>query len=136
MSVLVDTSVWIDFLRGVEARHVAALDSAIQTQRVLIPDIALAEILLGLRSEKIARQVEMDLRLFEIADIGGREFAIMAARNYRALRAKGCTIRSTVDLMIGTWCIVQNIPLLHNDRDYLFMEKHLGLKNALSEQLS
>lgn len=136
MSILVDTSVWIDFLRGVDARHVAALDSAIQSQRILIPDVALAEILLGLRNEKIARQVELDLRRFEVIDIGGREMAVKAARNYRTLRTKGSTIRSTLDLMIGTWCIEHDVPLLHNDRDYLFMEMHLGLKNAMTDQLS
>lgn len=136
MTMLVDTSVWIDYLRGNEARHVAILDNAIQSKLVLIPDVALAEILLGLQSDTIAKQVEMDLRRFEVVDIGGRELAIKAAQNYRALRAKGNTIRSTIDLMIGTWCIEHDVPLLHNDRDYGFMETHLGLKNAISEPLS
>ena len=134
--MLVDTSVWIDYLRGVEARHVEVLDNAVRSELVLIPDVALAEVLLGLRNERIAKEVELDLRRFEVVEIGGRVLAVNAARNYRILRAKGNTIRSTIDLMIGTWCIEHDVPLLHNDRNYGFMERHLGLKNALSEHLS
>lgn len=136
MTVLVDTSVWIDYLRGLDAQYTNALERAITTQIVYIPDVALAEILLGLRTEKIAEQVEIELRQFPVIGISGRELAIQAARNYRRLRANGRTIRSTVDLLIGTWCIEENIPLLHNDRDYGFMEEFLGLKNALANFLS
>lgn len=136
MSLLVDTSVWIDYLRGVDASHVLALDKAMGSRTIFMPDVALAEILLGLASEKLAEKIETELREFEVINAGGRHLAIQAARNYRLLRAKGKTIRSTVDLMIGTWCIEENVPLLHNDRDYHFMEQHLGLKNAMPELLS
>lgn len=135
MSVVVDSSVWIDYLRGVDARHVIALDKAIKSRPVMIPDMALAEVLLGLKTNLVADKVETELRQFEVIDVGGREYAVKAAQNYRRLRTVGKTIRSTIDLMIGTWCIEKNIPLLHNDRDYLFMEQHLGLRNAAQELL-
>ena len=136
MSILVDTSVWIDYLRGVDASHVVALENAMASRTIFMPDVALAEILLGLRSDKVAEKIEAELREFEVINVGGRQLAIQAARNYRLLRAEGKTVRSTVDLMIGTWCIEEKVPLLHNDRDYHFMEQHLGLKNASSELLS
>ncbi len=50
-----------------------------------------------------------------------------AAQNYRALRAKGITPRKTIDIIIGTHCIVHGVPLLHADRDFDVLEGELGL---------
>lgn len=135
MSILVDTSVWIDFLKGLDAPHVGLLSRALSTHQILLPDVALAEILVGVKSEKIAAQIEHELKEFTVINIAGRALAVSAARNYRQLRSKGVTIRSTIDLLIGAWCIEKDIPLLHNDRDYAFMEEHLGLRNAKLELL-
>ncbi len=136
MSILVDTSVWIDFLQGVDATHASLLERAISTREILIPDVALVEILVGVRSEKIAEQIQQELKDFTVINIASRALAVGAARNYRLLRSKGITIRSTIDLLIGTWCIEKDIPLLHNDRDYSFMEEHLGLRNAKPDLLN
>jgi hypothetical protein len=51
----------------------------------------------------------------------------MAARNFRSLRRRGVTVRKTIDLLIGTWCIENRQPLLHNDSDFHPMAQHLGL---------
>jgi hypothetical protein len=67
------------------------------------------------------------LRRFDIAPLAGEAIAITAARNFRTLRARGVTVRKTIDLLIGTWCIENRVPLLHNDRDFAPMVKHLGL---------
>ena len=48
--------------------------------------------------------------------------------NYRRLRTRGITIRSSVDLLIGTYCLRHNCRLLHQDRDFTAMERHLGLR--------
>ncbi len=128
MNVLVDTSVWIDYFRGVDAGHIRALERALNKDNVLLPDLTLAELLLGVPTEAVATRLEQQLEAFELADIGGHELSIVAARNYRILRSKGITIRSTIDLLIGTWCIETNAHLLHNDRDYAYMQQHLGLQ--------
>jgi predicted nucleic acid-binding protein len=128
MSIVVDTSVWIDFFRGIQSAHVTHLNIALEQQTVLLPDMALAEILLGVTTDSQAREIEKELASLELVQIGGRELAVSSARNYRYLRSKGVTIRGTIDLMIGTWCIENDIALLHNDRDYRPMEQHLGLK--------
>jgi predicted nucleic acid-binding protein len=44
--------------------------------------------------------------------------AIKAASNFRFLRSKGVTIRKTVDILIGSWCIEHEVELLHNDKDF------------------
>jgi predicted nucleic acid-binding protein len=88
-----------------------------------------AGILRGISSEASAELVWAKFRLFDIATMGGVEIAIAAARNYRLLRSKGIAIRGTIDLIIATWCVGNNIPLLHSDRDFPVMEKWLGLKS-------
>jgi predicted nucleic acid-binding protein len=56
---------------------------------------------------------------------------VLVARNFRSLRRRGVTIRKTIDLPIGTWCIEHRRPLLHNDSDFRPMTRHLGLIDAL-----
>ena len=60
----------------------------------------------------------------------GAEIAVEAARNYRHLRSRGITVYKTVDLLIGTFCIVNGHRLLHNDSDFRPMVEHLGLMEA------
>lgn len=126
--ILVDSSVWIDFFRDIPAWHVAHLKELLRDDDVLVGDLVLAEILQGYRSERQAREVENLLSALAIVEIGGPATAIQAARNYRALRASGITVRSTIDTLIATHCINNGLILLHNDRDFLPFERRLGLK--------
>lgn len=125
--IVVDSSVWIDFLRGRNVPHVARLRALLGTSEIIVGDLMLCEVLQGIEHERAAREVEALLRRFEIASMGGDEIAVNAARNFRFLRARGITIRKTIDLLIGTWCIEQRRPLLHNDSDFRPMARHLGL---------
>jgi predicted nucleic acid-binding protein len=87
----------------------------------------LCEVLQGIDGERAACRVEALLRRFEIVPMAGEAIAIAAARNFRILRRKGVTVRKTIDLLIGTWCIENRRPLLHNDSDFRPMARHLGL---------
>ena len=87
----------------------------------------LCEVLQGLGSDREARQVEGLLRRFQIVSMVGEAIAVAAARNYRLLRVQGITVRKTIDLLIGTWCIEHGWPLLHDDRDFRPMVQQLGL---------
>lgn len=97
---------------------------------VLVGDLILLEVLQGARDEAHASRIERLLRSFQIVPMLDDEVAVQAARNFRTLRAEGLTIRKTVDLIIGTFCIVQGYSLLHDDRDFLPMEEHLGLRTV------
>ena len=125
--IVVDSSVWIDFLNGRHAPHVSALRSALGTDEIIVGDLMLCEVLQGLDGERAARQVESLLRQFEIVPMAGDAIAVAAARNFRALRGHGIKVHKTIDLLIGTWCIENRQPLLHNDSDFRPMSKHLGL---------
>jgi predicted nucleic acid-binding protein len=125
--IVVDSSVWIDFLNGRNAPHVQRLRAVLGTEEIIVGDLMLCEVLQGLETERAARDVESLLRRFDIVSMAGDAIAVAAARNFRALRRRGITVRKTIDLMIGTWCIENRRPLLHNDSDFRPMARHLGL---------
>ena len=125
--IVVDSSVWIDFLNGRNAPHVRRLRAILGAEEVIVGDLMLCEVLQGLNSEREAREVEDLLQRFEIVPMAGEAIAVVAARNFRSLRKRGITVRKTIDLLIGTWCIENRRPLLHNDSDFGPMARHLGL---------
>ena len=125
--IVVDSSVWIDFLNGRKAPHVERLSAVFGAEEIIVGDLMLCEVLQGLDGERAARQVEALLRRFEIVAMAGEAIAVAAARNFRALRRRGVTVRKTIDLLIGTWCIENRRPLLHHDSDFRPMAEHLGL---------
>jgi predicted nucleic acid-binding protein len=125
--IVVDSSVWIDFLNGRNVPHVRRLRGLFGAGELIVGDLMLCEVLQGLDSERTALEVEALLRRFEIASMAGDTIAVAAARNFRSLRRRGITVRKTIDLLIGTWCIENGIPLLHNDSDFQPMARHLGL---------
>ena len=126
--ILVDTSVWIDHLRGRTTSATAKLDVAAAREPLLIGDLILLEILQGARDDAHAARIERALREYAIVPLLDDRLASQAARNYRRLRDIGITIRKTADIIIGTFCIEYRHVLLHDDRDFDPMERHLGLK--------
>jgi len=130
--IFVDSSVWIDFFRGIATAQADRLDALLGQEEVVVGDLVLAEVLQGFEAERDFRTA---LRLFEpltLVAVGGRETAIAAARNFRALRGKGATVRKTIDTLIATWCIDHDVALLHSDRDFDPFVEHLGLRLAAS----
>lgn len=125
--IVVDSGVWIDFLNGRNTPPVRRLRERLGSEEIALGDLMLYEILQGLDSERSAAEVLSLLRRFEIVPMAGETIAAAAARNCRHLCRRGITIRKTIDLLIGTWCIENRRPLLHNDRDFRPMARHLGL---------
>jgi predicted nucleic acid-binding protein len=126
--VIVDTTVWVDYLRGTATPQADWLDRELTRQRLGLTDLILCEVLQGIPSDQQAARVLRDLRQFEIFDTGGAELAIASARNYRHLRARGLTVRKTIDCLIATFCILGDHALLHSDRDFDPFEKALALR--------
>ena len=123
-----DTSVWIDYLRGVDAPHTNALDDELQNNRIITGDLIITEFLQGFRNEKDYSEAKNIMDALEYRDFVGRDIALKAAQNFRKLRTSGITVRKTIDVIIATFCIENNFPLIHNDRDFDPMEQYLGLK--------
>lgn len=125
--VIVDTTVWVDYLRGTSTPEAEWLDREFTRQRLGLTDLILCEVLQGIPSDTQAAKVQRELQQFEIFQTGGTELATAAARNYRHLRARGYTVRKTIDCLIATFCLEHGHSLLHNDRDFDPFEELLRL---------
>ncbi len=128
--IFVDSSVWIDYFRGTPTRKVSQLIDLLDGDELLVGDLVLCEVLQGMRTERAARSAEAALREFDVVTLSDPDLAITAAANFRMLRSRGITIRTTVDLIIGTFCIERGHHLLHSDRDFEPMERLLGLRTV------
>jgi len=126
--VIVDTTVWIDYLGGVVNSETAWLDHALPRERLGLTDLILCEVLQGVRDDAVFRRVRDDLMRLRIFTTGGADLAIAAAQNYRDLRQRGFTIRKTIDCWIATFCLLSDHMLLHRDRDFDVFENVLGLQ--------
>lgn len=126
--VIVDTTVWIEYLRGADNPHTLWLEQRLQKERLALLDIILCEVLQGIREDHVFAQVREDLLTFHIFSSGGTNLAIAAAQNYRLLRARGRTVRKTIDCWIATFCLQDGHQLLHRDRDFDLFEQALGLQ--------
>ena len=128
--ILVDSSVWIDYFRGTPTPEADMLDSLLGSEPVATGDLVLTEVLQGFDSEHDFNQARKLLTSVVIVDLGGQDVAIQAARNFRALRALGITVRKTIDTLIATRCIASGLTLLYSDRDFDAFVRHLGLRSA------
>ncbi|MBL1214467.1 MAG: PIN domain nuclease [Ignavibacteriae bacterium] len=126
--IFLDSTVLIDYFNGNKNWQVEFLDESLGNELVVIGDYVITEVLQGFRSEKDFQKAKTTLLLFPCFDIGGKDIAIQSAKNYRYLRKKGLTVRKTIDVMIATFCIENNLMLLHNDKDFEPFTKYLKLK--------
>lgn len=129
--ILVDSSVWIDYFRGISTPQADKLDALLASEPLATGDLVLAEVLQGFASDRDFNQAKRLLTSLVVIDLGGKEIAIQAARNFRALRALGITVRKTIDAVIATRCIESGLTLLYSDRDFDPFVQHLGLRSAL-----
>ena len=125
--VIVDTTVWVDYFRGVGNPETDWVHAELARQRLGLTDVILCEVLQGVRDHTAAKGVERQLLKLEVFDMCGVDLARKAARNYRTLRGRGHTVRKTIDCLIATFCIRKQHSLLHRDRDFDPFEKFLEL---------
>lgn len=128
--IVVDSSVWIANLRGMDNEAVRKLRAIVDDddEQILVGDLILLEVLQGARGEANAARIERNLRTYPIMTMCDATIAVQAARNYRSLRERGITVRKTIDMVIGTFCIIGGHGLLHDDRDFEPMATFLGLR--------
>lgn len=125
--ILVDSSVWIDFFRNQPTPQAEWLDKNLGIEGLMVGDLILAEVLRGFKADRGFNEARRMLGRLEQVSLCGAELAVDAARNFRKLRARGLTIRGTIDVIIATRCLTDGLRLLHSDRDFDVFEEHLGL---------
>ena len=125
--ILVDSSIWIDYFNGRLTRETDHLDGLLGADVAATGDLILVEVLQGFRDEADFASARRALFKLPSFDLLGSRRAVQAARRYRELREAGVTVRKTIDVVIGSFCIDEGLPLLFSDRDFLPMVEHLGL---------
>ena len=125
--IVVDSSVWIDHFNGKQTPAVGRLEQLLGKSELLIGDLILCEVLQGFRTQRDHDRALELLSWLEYADMLGRDLALLSADTYRRLRRRGVTVRSTIDVMIATFCVWNDHALLYSDRDFDPMCEHLGL---------
>jgi predicted nucleic acid-binding protein len=132
--MIVDTSVWIDFFNGQPSSQAQRLSRAIEDNEPIgLPGLVLTEILLGLKNDAQAKRIAQLLEAFSDVPEPSRSDHIAAAALYRACRAKGLTIRSTIDCVIAQLCLRDGQALLAKDRDFDRIAEKTGLRLVLIE---
>jgi predicted nucleic acid-binding protein len=130
--ILVDSSVWIDYLRGARNRPVEQLVAWLKggnaTVDLGVADLVVFEVMRGFASPKEQRLARDLLLGLDVVEIGGLDNALLAAEHYRALRAQGYAIRSPIDVLLASYCIAHGHMLLHRDADLDVMAALRGLR--------
>ena len=108
--ILVDSGVWIDYFRGTMTAQTEILDALLGEEPLAIGDLILTEVLQGFRNdERDFNDARKMLTALTVVELGGEEIAIQAAKNFRALRKLGVTVRKTIDTVIATRCIERQV---------------------------
>jgi len=128
--IMVDTSVWVDFFNGKTTRQTDLLDQFLSSTVIVVGDLILAELLQGFRNDKDYQTAKSLLEELEPAQLCNSELAVKSAQNYRILRKKDITVRKTIDGIIATFCIENEMPLLFSDRDFVPYVENLRLIDA------
>jgi hypothetical protein len=128
LAILVDSSVWIDFFNGVPSPKADHLDRLMGKSSLVVGDLIVAEVLQGFRADGDHDRAREALLRFPVRSMGGLDLALASAANYRRLRRRGITVRKTIDCWIATFCLRENLELLHEDRDFDPFAAHLGLR--------
>ena len=126
--ILVDSSVWIDYFNGKRSWQTDLLDHMLSNVPIIMGDLILTEVLQGFKSDKDYETAKNYLGKLPFRQMGGYNVAIQSAQNYRKLRKAGVTVRKTIDIIIATFCIIEEFTLLHDNRDFDPIASHFPLK--------
>ena len=130
--ILVDSSVWIDYFRGIRSSQTGRLHALLGSEPIATGDLVLTEVLQGFGSAQDFNRGKKLLTSLPIIELVGGNIAIEAANNFRTLRLLGITVRKTIDTLIATSCIEKGLALLYSDKDFDPFVEHLGLQSAMS----
>ena len=126
--ILVDASVWIDYFNGKRSWQTDLLDHMLSNVPIIMGDLILIEVLQGFKSDKDYETAKTYLSELPFRQMCGYNVAVQSAQNYRQLRKAGITVRKTIDIIIATFCIIEGLTLLHDDRDFNPIASHFPLK--------
>ncbi len=115
--VLVDSTVWIDWLRARPSAAVARLERLLEDGEALLAPVILQEILQGARSPRALATLRAELGALPMLAAGVATYAEAGAL-YARCRWRGITIRSPHDCLIARIAVEHGVALLHDDADF------------------
>lgn len=132
--ITVDSSVWIDYLKGTKTSQTQQLDAVLSDSSldVVMLDVVLMEVLRGIRSDHEYKNTHAALTALPVHQTGGEKITVNAAQIYRKLRREGKTVRSSIDLLVASWCLHSDVDLLHNDRDFAVIASAFPLTSPVN----
>jgi hypothetical protein len=117
--ILVDTSIWIDFFRGVDSPHRKKLHELIKEEAdICLCNVILTEILQGIKSDKEFAAIKEYLLCYPIYSLRNVNSYVEAAGLYRRCRQKGYLLHKTIDVLIAMVAIENELLLFHKDKDF------------------
>ena len=125
--VIIDTSAWIEYFRDGVPAVVERVDLCLEHDLAVIGDLVYCEVMQGVRRPRHRREIRRLLLSLPQYEMVGFKTAEQVALNYSLLRSRGVTVRKTIDVIIGTFCVDNDLPLIHYDRDFDMMAEHIGL---------
>ncbi len=128
--ILVDTSVWIDFLNGRNTKSRRTLHALLEgdEEEICLSEIILMEILQGIRDDNQHAEIKDYLLAFPILKNTPVQSYLHSSDIYRRCRKKGFTIRKPVDCLISAVALENNAILFHNDSDFEKIAKVTDLR--------
>ena len=129
-TILVDTTIWVDFFREKErTKQADILQQLIEEENsICICPIIYQEVLQGIRDDKIFTEIKSIMQNVTMINTPIMTVADHAINLYRSLRKEGITIRKPYDCLIASYAILEDIYLLHNDVDFRQMANKSKLK--------
>ncbi|MBW1887330.1 MAG: PIN domain nuclease, partial [Deltaproteobacteria bacterium] len=121
----------VDYFNGNPTWQTDLLDNYLSNVPIIIGDLILTEVLQGFKSDKDFETAKSFLSALSFRQMGGYKVAVQSAENYRKLRKVGITVRKTIDVIIATFCIIEGLTLLHDDRDFDPITSHFHLKTSI-----
>jgi predicted nucleic acid-binding protein len=128
LTVLLDSSAWINFLRGNLPWTESFSERFFKSENIVVADLVYVEVVKGAANAIEFEMLRSKFEEFEHISVLTPQLALQAVRNHQLLRSKGITMRGTIDLILATWCIENDVSLMHSDRDFGGFEQHLGLQ--------
>jgi predicted nucleic acid-binding protein len=125
---IVDTSIWIEFLRSEKNEISILVNQLIDSNEIILLPVILQETLQGIKNDGLYQLTKEALLSYYFIENDPIYSAVRSAELYRFLRQKGVTIRKPNDCLIAAICIDNKIPLFHNDKDFDNIAKYTSLK--------
>ena len=123
--ILIDTSAWVEFLRGTGSPVCEEVDRLLDTE-IAVTDPVVMEVLAGARSERHLHELRGLLGRAHLLRCDSADYAA-AAGLYRQCRSGGETVRRLIGCLIGAVAVRHGLPVLHRDEDFDVLARRTDL---------